>query len=28
VDNASLRLNARQPTRDEIASLYRAMRPA
>jgi len=28
VDNASLRLNARQPTRDEIASLYRAMQPA
>lgn len=28
VDNASLRLNARQPTRDEIAELYRAMQPA
>lgn len=28
VHNASLRLNARQPTRDEIAALYRAMQPA
>lgn len=28
VDNASLRLNARQPSRDEIAALYLAMQPA
>ncbi|MDM0033574.1 iron-containing alcohol dehydrogenase [Variovorax sp. J22P271] len=28
LDNASLRLNARQPTRDEIAALYQSMRPA
>jgi len=28
VQNASLRLNARQPSRHEIAELYRAMKPA